>query len=819
MHDMDSLHSIHKRKLSRLIASQRLALASVCLSLALPASTALAQRRGGQPERGVYKARVEPQWLTNNSQFWYRNDLRGGTKEFIFVDAEKGTRQRAFDHEKLAAALSKASGEEYKADKLPFSKIEFENGSTLKFEVSGKAWRCDLNSYECVATPTNSGSASLLPNNSSEPLLAQSSDQEIEDLDARASSFDEPQSPQEQTSTNQPSRGRGQRRGGFGGGASPRSRDGKWTAVIRDYNVFIRSEGDSKETQLSTDGKEDNYYSRVEWSPDSKSLVVWRVEPGDRKTVYLIQSSPSGGGRATMRERPYGQAGDKFTTYEPNVFDVASHKQIKPQVDRYEHEYTAPQIHWMRDQRHFAWMQEDRGHQRLRVIEVNCDDGSTRNLVDETTKTFFWTAHTENLNVPFVSWLEKSDDFIYVSEKDGWRHFYFVDAKEGKIKTQITRGEWVVRGIDQIDEDAKQIWFRAGGMNKDQDPYLIHYYRVNFNGSALVALTEGNGNHTVQYSPDRKFIVDTYSRVDLPPVNELRRVSDGKLVCKLEEADISELKETGWEPPEVFVAKGRDGKTDIWGVINRPRDLDTNKKYPILETIYNGPQGAYVAKSFSGTRRSANMTDAGFILVQSDAMGTAFRSKAFHDVCWHNLADAGFPDRIAWIKAAAAKYPYMDITRVGIFGTSAGGQNAAAAVLFHPEFYKAAVANSGCHDNRLDKASWNEQWMGYMPPDKIWSKSDDNWYSKCSNIDNAAKLGGKLFLIVGELDDNVPPESTMRFVDALIKAGKDFDLLVVPGANHGAASQVTQRRTLDFFVHNLLGKEPPDRNAARSSGS
>jgi dipeptidyl aminopeptidase/acylaminoacyl peptidase len=211
------------------------------------------------------------------------------------------------------------------------------------------------------------------------------------------------------------------------------------------------------------------------------------------------------------------------------------------------------------------------------------------------------------------------------------------------------------------------------------------------------------------------------------------------------------------------------------------------------------------------------MTQAGFILVQCDAMGTAFRSKAFHDVSWHNLSDAGFPDRIAWIKAAAEKYPYMDATRVGIFGTSAGGQNAAAAVLFHPEFYKCAVANSGCHDNRLDKASWNEQWMGYMPPDKIWSKDPDNWYSQNSNIDNAAKLRGKLFLIVGEMDDNVPPESTMRFVDALIKAKKDFDLLVVPGANHGAGSPVTQRRTLDFFVHNLLGKEPPDRNAEEAS--
>jgi dipeptidyl aminopeptidase/acylaminoacyl peptidase len=350
-------------------------------------------------------------------------------------------------------------------------------------------------------------------------------------------------------------------------------------------------------------------------------------------------------------------------------------------------------------------------------------------------------------------------------------------------------------------------------MNADQDPYFIHYYRINLDGTGLVALTEGNGNHTVQFSPDRKFIIDTYSRVDMAPIHELRRCSDGKLVCKLEEADITELKDSGWEAPEVFTAKGRDGKTDIWGVIRRPKNLDPTQKYPILENIYNGPQGAYVPKSFSAGNRSSGMAEAGFILVQCDAMGTAFRSKAFHDVCWHNLSDAGLPDRIAWIKAAAEKYPYMDINRVGIFGTSAGGQNAAAAVIFHPEFYKCAVANSGCHDNRLDKASWNEQWMGYLSPDKIWSKDSDNWYAQNSNIDNAAKLRGKLFLIEGEMDDNVPPESTMRFVDALIKAKKDFDFLVVPGANHGAASPVTQRRTLDFFVHNLQGKEPPDRNA------
>ena len=281
-------------------------------------------------------------------------------------------------------------------------------------------------------------------------------------------------------------------------------------------------------------------------------------------------------------------------------------------------------------------------------------------------------------------------------------------------------------------------------------------------------------------------------------MHELRRVDDGTLVCRLEEADISELQKSGWKPPEVFVAKGRDGMTDIWGLICRPRDFDPDRKYPVIEDIYAGPQGSFVPKRFSPDSRYRSLTDLGFIVVKIDGMGTANRSKAFHDVCWHNLKDAGFPDRILWIKAAGAKYPSMDLSRVGIYGGSAGGQNAAGAVLFHSEFYKVAVAGCGCHDNRMDKASWNEQWMGY-PVGKQ--------YSECSNIDNARRLQGKLLLLVGEMDRNVPPESTLRLADALIKSDKDFDLLVIPGAGHGMGGAYGQRRMHQFFVRHLIGEE------------
>jgi dipeptidyl aminopeptidase/acylaminoacyl peptidase len=364
------------------------------------------------------------------------------------------------------------------------------------------------------------------------------------------------------------------------------------------------------------------------------------------------------------------------------------------------------------------------------------------------------------------------------------------------VKNQITKGEWLVHDVDRVDTEKRQIWFRAGGIRPGQDPYYIHYCRVNFDGSGLTVLTEGDGNHTASWSPDRRFFIDTYSRVDLPPVNELRRSGDGGLVCDLEKADTSSLVAEGTQYPERFVAKGRDGLTDIFGVITRPRHFDSQKKYPVIESIYAGPQGSFVPKAFSAVNRVQALADRGFIIVQIDGMGTANRSKKFHDVCWKNLVDGGFPDRILWIKAAAAKYPYMDLSRVGIYGTSAGGQNALAGLLTHGDFYTAGVADSGSHDNRMDKIWWNEQWMG-------WPVGPE--YEANSNVTLAPNLKGKLLLMVGEMDENVDPSTSMQVVNALIKADKDFELLVMPGQGHGVVgSEYGRRRLSDFFVHTFL---------------
>lgn len=747
-----------------------------------------AKRIAESPGR-AYKTHIAPHWFHDSTRFWYRNELRGGTREFVLVDAELGTRAPAFDHRRLAESLSKAAGMRVQADRLPFDFIEFVNdGKHLFFKIKDAHWKCDLATYACVQFER----LSVSPAREEKPRQTEPPAPLPQD-----SHWPDGLAPDPQQST-------AWQAGPERKDSGERSPDRKWTAFVKDYNVHIRAGLNGQEVQLSKDGKAGLAYGLLSWSPDSKTLAAYRIDPGARKEVHMIESSPKEGGRAKLHTRPYALPGDKFTSYELNLFDVAAQQQLKPDVEPVD--FGVPRPRWRRDGRHFTYQKIDRGHQRFRVIEVAGQTGKVRTVLDEQAATFIKTGYGGF----FIHYLDETDELIFQSERDGWQHLYLIDTRTAQVKNRITEGKWVVRGVERVDEKSRQIYFRASGKSAGQDPYLIQHYRVNFDGTGITALTDGNGNHTVQYSPDRKFLIDTYSRVDLPPVHELRRVADGELVCELDQADISELRVHGWETPEVFVAKGRDGETDIFGIICRPRHYDPSRKYPVIEYIYAGPHDAHVPKSFSPHHRFGALTELGFIVVQCDGMGTNHRSKAFHDVCWQNLKDAGFPDRIRWHQAAARKYPYYDISRVGIYGTSAGGQNSTGALLFHPDFYRAAVSACGCHDNRMDKSSWNEQWMGYPVGPH---------YADCSNITNAHKLQGKLLLIVGELDTNVPPESTLRLADALIKAGKDFDLLVVPGMGHSSGGAYGQRRLQDFFVRHLHGVEPPDRNAVPRQGA
>jgi len=699
-------------------------------------------------------------WIDKTTRFWYRKTVKGGS-EFEVVDAETLVKKPAFDHAKLATSLSAAAGEKYTAAKLPFMAMTFvDNEKAIEFDIGDSRWRCDLADYSCKKT-----------------------------------------GPVERRF-----RGGG---GGLGQGGPPAeatskearsSPDGKWEAFIKNYNVFLRSEEKKEERALSFDGSEGNYYTyrSLVWSPDSKMLAAYRLRLGYHRFIHYIESSPADQLQPKYSTMEYAKPGDALDIDKPVLFQIDTKKQINIDDSLFPNPYDMTSLVWRKDGRAFTFEYNQRGHQVYRVIEVDAATGRARALISEEPKTFFCYSGKK-----YRYDIADGKETIWMSERDGWNHLYLYDGVTGAVKNQITKGEWVVRGVDRVDETARQIWFRASGMYPGKDPYFVHYYRINFDGTGLTALTEGDGNHQVSFSPDTKYYVDTWSRIDLPPVSELRRVEDKKILIEVERADIQELLKTGWRAPEVFAAKGRDGQTDIWGIIVRPMNFDKSKKYPVIENIYAGPQDSFVPKSFSSYYSMQALAELGFIVVQIDGMGTSNRSKAFHDVCWKNLGDAGFPDRILWHKAVAAKYAYYDISRLGIYGNSAGGQSALGGMLFHPEFYKACFSSCGCHDNRMDKIWWNEQWMG-------WPLGPE--YAASSNVDNAYKLQGKLLLLVGEMDQNVDPASTIQVVNALVKANKTFDLLVVPGGGHGMGGAYGTRKLYDFFVHNLLGVEPPDWN-------
>ena len=583
------------------------------------------------------------------------------------------------------------------------------------------------------------------------------------------------------------------------------SPDKKWEAYVKDNNLYLSPVRDEKEKDkpkeeiaLTMDGTANLRYDgwSIIWSPDSRKLATVKVRDVQERRIPLIESSPSSQKQPILQWRNYVKPGDVLPVYLPVLFDVEARKQMALNVTPYENQFYLNLTGWREDSRAFTFEFNQRGHQRYVIGEVSAADGSIRHLVDEQTKSFIYYYNNYRYD------LDDGKELLWISERDGWRHLYLIDGTSGQVKQQVTKGEWVVRQVDYVDETNRVVYFTASGFNKGEDPYNLHYCRINLDGTGFTDMTPENGNHRVTFSADRSYFTDVYSRPDLPPVSQLKRTSDASVVAGLQRCDVSALQAESWQMPEVFCAKGRDGQTDIWGNIYRPMHFDASKSYPVVEFIYAGPHDSHVDKDFKPAHHLVSkLVELGFIVVSIDGMGTSNRSKAFHDVCWKNLKDAGFPDRIAWMKAAGAKYKYMDLNRVGIYGWSAGGQNAMAALLFHNDFYKVAVALCGCHDNRMDKIWWNEQWMGYPI---------DASYSTSSNVDNAYRLKGKLLLINGELDDNVDPASTLQVVSALMKANKNFEQLYLPGKTHSLGGPFEMHKMHDFFVKNLLGQEPPE---------
>lgn len=560
---------------------------------------------------------------------------------------------------------------------------------------------------------------------------------------------------------------------------------GDGLVFVRDHDVWLRGD-DDEPARLTDDGRaDDGFRGRVVISPNDSHALAMRVVPGERHLVHVVEAAPDDQLQPKLHEFSYRKPGDRIDAPRPVLFDLATRRVIEVDPAPFANAWSLDRVRWAPDGSQVFCLFNERGHQRLCVYAIDAETGAVRTVLEERSETF--VDYSQKL---VLHWLEDGWRFLWASERDGWNHLYLCDARTGEL-TQVTRGEWLVRRLEHVDEAAGQLWFAAHGLHPDQDPYHTHLARIGLDGRDLLPLTTADGDHEWQFSPDRSRLVARWSRVDHPWVTELRRASDGALLAELGRDDTSELMERGYRPPERFVAKGRDGETDIHGMLIVPSSFDPARRYPVVESIYAGPHGQHVPKRWTLSLRERRLAELGFVVVQIDGMGTNWRRKSFHDVCWRNLKDAGLPDRIAWLRAAAAERPWLDLERVGIFGGSAGGQNALGALLHHGDFYRAAAADCGCHDNRMDKIWWNEAWMG-------WPLGD--WYADSSNVTHAGKLRGDLLLTVGELDRNVDPASTMQVVDALIRAERDFELIVVPGAGHGVGERpYLVRRRCDFF--------------------
>jgi dipeptidyl-peptidase-4 len=717
-------------------------------------------------------ATVRPQWISRSNKFWFRKSNASGDSTFIYTDPSRGLRQPAFDHDGVARALIQ-QGIEASAASLPFTWIDVnEDLTNMRFRAGGKNWEW-----------TNTGMLTLFNGDIHEEDATKTSKHPTEERTLVEEGLPALRSPVEAW-----------------GNLSRRQSNGTTSGsgvFFKDNNIWVR-DTNGQEIQISTTGTKDSPFSNWTYpSPNKRFFVAVQSTQGQEHTVSIVESSPRDQIQPRLQQFQYLKPGDKVAIDRPRMFDLTTRQEVPTDNVLFQSPYSINTLNggWNTEGTEFRFVYNQRGHQALRIVGMNIR-GDVRAVVEETSRTFIDYAHKLYYRELTSS---NSSELIWASERDGWNHLYLYDMKSGKVKNQITKGQWVVRSVDYVDEAKRQIWIKVFGAVPGQDPYYAHLARVNFDGSDFKILTEGDGSHSWYFSEDRTMFTDTWSRMDMASTTVTRDAETGE---KIADVSAGNLDWVLWPIPERFATPGRDGSTLIYGLIFRPYEMDNSTKYPVIEKIYAGPQDFYVPKEYMLHDEAHKLANQGFVVVLIDGMGTNWRSKAFHDVCHKNLKDAGFPDRIAWMKAAASTRPWMDIGRVGVYGGSAGGQNAMGALLFHNDFYSVAAADCGCHDNRMDKLWWNEAWMGY-PVDRSYEES--------SNVVNAWQLQGSLMLSVAELDMNVDPASTMQVVHALNNAEKDYDLLFVPGEGHGVATSnaYAARRTNEFLYRKLKGAEPP----------
>lgn len=612
--------------------------------------------------------------------------------------------------------------------------------------------------------------------------------------------------------------------GRFGGGNETKSPDGKKTAFIKDFNLWVRDIASAKETQLTTDGVKDFGYATdnagwtksdraiLVWSPDSKKIATFQQDQRGVGEMYLVSTNV---GHPKLESWKYPLPGDKvITTIQRVIINVDDPKVIRLQMAADEHRTTLcddvscaggwDDVEWSPDASKLAFVSTSRDHKKADLRVADAATGAVQDIFQETTETQFESGQGA------VNWhyILASNEFVWYSERSNWGHLYLYDLTTHKLKNQITSGDWVVTQIVKFDDKNRVAYFQAGGREKGRDPYFSHFYRVDYDGKNLTLLTPENANHDVMLTEDAKYFIDNFSTPDTPPVSVLRDLK-GKLVANLEKADVSRLKAAGWKPLMPITVKARDGVTDLYGLMYTPTNLDPKKKYPIINYIYPGPQGGSIGpRSFAASRGDNQaLAELGFVVVQIDGTCNPLRSKKFHDACYGNMGDNTLPDQVEGMKQLAKRFPYIDIDRVGVWGHSGGGFATAAAMFRYPDFFKVGISESGNHDNRNYEDDWGERYIGLL----VGPVDGESNYKDQANQYSAKNLKGHLLLAHGTMDDNVPPSNTLLVVDALIKANKDFDLLMIPNARHGygSASAYMMRRRWDYFVKYLLGAEPP----------
>lgn len=716
----------------------------------------------------VYRGAVRPNWL-DDDRFWYRNAIPEGA-EYILVDPARRTRARAFDHERLAAALSAASGKMLEPFGLEIRALEFaRNGRALTVETPEGRFTCELPAYRCESAPRRRREA---PRNAV---------------------------------------------------VSP---DGRLAAFIRDHNLWMVDLETGAETQLTADGVKDFGYATnnagwtrsdrpvLLWSPDSRKIATFQHDARGVGEMYLVTTNV-GHPRLDAWKYPLPEDTVIFRIHRVviHVDAPGGPKVVRLQMPPDPHRSTVcdhvycggrwADVQWSDDGSRLFFVSVSRDHKHVTLREANPETGEVRDVLEETLEPFFESGYND------FNWrvLPETNEVIWYSRRDDWGHLYLYDLRTGRLKNRVTSGAWNVLRIVRLDPRSRTIWFLGNGREKG-DPYFQYLYSVRMDGSRLRLLTPDSANHEVDFSPSGRYVVDVRSTPDTPPVSVLRDASDGRVRLTLEEADISRLLAMGWQPPIPFTVKARDGVTDLYGLMYRPTNFDPSKKYPIINNIYPGPQtGSVGSRSFSPARGDAQaLAELGFIVIKLDAMGTPMRSHSFHAAYYGNMGDNGLPDQVAGMRQLAERYPWIDLDRAGIYGHSGGGFASARAILAYPDFFKVAVAQAGNHDNRNYEDDWGEKWQGLLETRPDGTTNYDNQANQLL----AENLKGKLLIAHGTLDDNVPPYGTLLLVDALIAANKDFDMIMFPNRRHGFGNEpYMMRRRWDYFVRHLLGAEPP----------